>query len=443
MYSRTMNQRNADIADKICKQNPPTILVVEDSKFFANILVRSITETLGFNVVLKSTYAEAVEAIDCCKDDYLVALLDLTLPDAPNGEIVEYATKKGVPCIIFTGGFDGDLRCRFLKWNVVDYILKDSTARLDMLLELLQRIRKNCSIKVLVVDDSRSMREAVGKLLRTHLYQVLEAESGSEALKQLQENPDIKLVVTDYNMPGMNGVELIQTIRESHSKNELAIVGMSAATDPLISVQLIKSGANDFVSKPFQVEEFHCRVGHSIEMLENIELIRDLSYKDPLTRLHNRRYFFENADKFIARAENNGRRTSVAMLDIDFFKKVNDTYGHDAGDAVLERVASLIQSAFPGGAITCRFGGEEFCILLAHDAKEDVLAKFDQFRQTVEAEETELDGTIIKVTISIGVCSEPDSIESMLKLADSRLYTAKELGRNRVAGRPPKANVRE
>jgi len=421
----------------------PKVLLVEDSKFFASIIRRRIEDELGFQVDWKKTYAEAAAAIDCCKDSYIVALLDLTLPDAPNGEIIKHATKRGIPGIIFTAGIDSNFRSNLLTWNVVDYILKDSESCVDNLIDVIRRIHKNSSIKVMVVEDSLPMRKAIIRLLETQLFHVVAASNGIEALEVLTNNPDIKLIVTDYDMPEMDGVELITKIRKTRSKNDLAIIGMSASGDPLLSAKLIKSGANDFVPKPFQVEEFHCRVGHSIEMLENIALIRDLSYKDPLTRLHNRRYFFENADKFAEHANASGQTVSVAMLDIDFFKKVNDTYGHNGGDVVLQKISALIQAAFVEDAITCRFGGEEFCVLLAQTAGSDALARFDALRQSIESTEILSDGNAIQVTISTGVCSEPGTVESMLKLADSRLYTAKETGRNRVIGKPPTSNVRD
>lgn len=420
----------------------PRILLVEDSKFFAGMLKRRIETDLGFNVDLRGTYADAVDAINCCKDSYLVALLDLSLPDAPNGEIVQYALKKQIPSIIFTAGFDGAQRTQFISWNIVDYLLKDSAASVDILIETIGRIQKNQKIKALVVDDSKPMREAVAQLLSTQLYQVHQATNGVEALEVIEENPDIMLVVTDYDMPKMDGFGLIRELRKTYSKNKMAIIGMSASDDPLLSAQLIKSGANDFVPKPFQVEEFHCRVGHSVEMLENIALIRDLSYKDPLTRLYNRRYFFENCEGFIERAVKNEQQYCVAMMDIDFFKKVNDTYGHDGGDIVLQSVSAILSDNFGKEAIVCRFGGEEFCILLAHDEGVDTIAIFDELRQKIEASSCESEGQTIKVTMSTGVCCEPDDIDSMLKLSDSRLYTAKETGRNRVVGSPDQPNVR-
>ncbi len=420
----------------------PRILVVEDSKFFASMLSHRIETELGFEVHWRSTYSEAVASIDCCKDDYLVALLDVTLPDAPNGEIVEYALKHKVPSIIYTGGLDSVLRTQFLKWNIVDYILKDSAASVDILLATINRVYKNQNIKTLVVDDSKAQREAMAGLLRAQLYEVLLACDGQEALDVFAQNPDIKLIVTDYDMPVMDGFKLIKSLRESHSKNELAIIGMSASGDPLLSARLIKSGANDFVPKPFQVEEFHCRVSHSIEMLENIELIRDLSYKDPLTRLYNRRFFFENADKFIQKAVQDGLSYCVAMLDIDHFKNVNDTYGHDGGDEVLKSISSIIAENFGDDSIVCRFGGEEFCVLAVHARDSDIVYAFDFLRQAIEASSVQTNGHTVKVTISTGISCDPSDLESMLKLADSRLYTAKETGRNRVVASPPQPNVR-
>lgn len=420
----------------------PTVLIVEDSKFFASMLSRRIKDELGFEVDWKSTYSDAASIIDCCKENYLVALLDVNLPDAPNGEIVDYALQAGIPSIVFTGSFDDEQRNKFLAWNLVDYILKDSSASVEVLLSTIERVNKNRTTKVMVVDDSKTMRETVAQLLKTQLYKVLEAENGVHALEVLEDHPDTKLIVTDYDMPKMDGFELIRKVREEYSKNELAIIGMSASGESLLSAKLIKTGANDFVPKPFQVEEFHCRVGHSIEMLENIALIRDLSYKDPLTRLYNRRYFFENADKFIAKTEKDGKQHCVAMLDIDFFKKVNDTYGHDGGDIVLKSVSAIVAERFAEDAIVCRFGGEEFCVLASHGPNDNVLVAFDGLRQAIEASSVESEGQTIKVTVSTGVCCESDSLEAMLKLADSRLYTAKETGRNKVVGEPPQPNVR-
>lgn len=420
----------------------PTILLVEDSKFFASMVIQRIEETLGINVDWRPTYASAVEAIDCCQDNYLLAILDVTLPDAPHGEVVEYALKKGVASIIITAGLSSKLRSQLLSWNIVDYILKDSSTSVDALIHTLSRTQKNRHIKVLVVDDSKPVRQAVVQLLTTQMFQVYQAENGAEALEILERNPEILLVVTDYDMPVMDGFEMTRKIRETRTKNDLAIIGMSASDDELLSVKFIKNGANDFIAKPFQVEEFHCRVAHSVEMLENIALVQDLSYKDPLTRLYNRRYYFEQCDIFTERVTKSGEKYCVGMLDIDHFKNVNDSYGHDAGDIVLKHISSIIAQGFPEDAIVSRFGGEEFCVLAVYERADEVMALFNDVREQVEAALIPIDDTSIQVTLSAGVSLKPEKMDVMLKLADSRLYTAKESGRNRVVGERPSPNVR-
>lgn len=430
------------IANESGRTTRPRILIVEDSKSYADILAERITGALGYEVEWKGSYADAVKTLDCCGDEFLVSILALHLKDAPEGEIVSYARSKGLPAIVITNSLDESLRSRFLKWNVVDYFIKGAGDCCENVIEVISRMYKNSAIKTLVVDETKAMRDAVTLLLRSRLFQVLEASDDVEAMAMLDLNPDIRLMVTDFALQGQAGLDFIRRVRKRRSKNELAIIGLSASHDHLLSARLIKSGANDFLPKPFQVEEFHVRVGHSIEMLENIALIRNLSYTDALTRLHNRRYFFENADPFVEDALARGRRVSVAMLDIDLFKNINDTFGHDVGDVVLKRISAIIAERFNRVALTCRFGGEEFCILLAHAPGEDTITRFEDLRQAVEDAEIDIGGTVIRTTISIGVCTEPDSVKAMLKLADSRLYTAKETGRNRVVGRPPKANVR-
>ena len=410
----------------------PTILIVEDSKFFASMLRQRIENDLGFEVEWKATYGEAVAALDCCRDSYLAALLDLTLPDAPNGEIVDYALKKGIPSLVFSGGLTSQNRERFLSWNLVDYILKDSPGSVETLLHALDRLAKNRSVKALVADDSKTMRDTVAGLLRTHLYQVFEAENGVEALRVMGEHPDIKLVITDYEMPEMDGFELIRSLRENHTRNELAVIGMSASGEPLLSARLIKSGADDFVPKPFQVEEFNCRVGRAMEMLDNIGLIQRLSHTDPLTGLANRRFFFDKASGFIDAAKAEGRTCSVAMVDIDHFKSVNDKHGHDGGDEVLKTAASLLAKGFAKNALAARFGGEEFCLLLAHAPDADPAAMLDGFRRTVADTETLVGGASVSVTVSVGAAPIGDDLDATISKADERLYEAKNSGRNKV-----------
>lgn len=410
----------------------PKVLVVEDSRFFASLLKRQIQEGLGFAVDWVATYSEACSIIDTRKDEYLLALLGANLPDAPNGEAIECACQSGLPAIVITSGIDDAMRNRFLSWNLLDYILKDSGNSMEVMLDTIRRAISNQSIKVAVVEDSSTMRQSVVRILKSQLFQVLEAENGQKALGLLDANPDIKLIVTDYDMPIMDGFELIRTLRQNHSRDEMGIIGMSASDDPLLSATMLKFGADDYVSKPFLVEEFICRVNQSIDILQHIDTIRELSYCDPLTGLRNRRYFFNNAPGLIESCQSKGLVCSLAMMDIDYFKKINDTFGHDGGDAVLRLISHLFEVHFSENAIVSRFGGEEFCVLVGHAEEMNIISIFEQFRERVQRTPVLYNGSEIRVTISIGVSSGMEKLDAMIKQADARLYTAKLEGRNRL-----------
>ncbi|XPV75350.1 MAG: response regulator [Desulfovibrio sp.] len=252
------------------------ILIVEDSESLVLQLTKILTAQGDFEVVSALTFAEAKGVINAQADELFLAILDLSLPDSLNGEAVEYALSAGVPSIVFTGRLDESIRKRLLSLNIIDYIIKDRQA-VENLTYLVDRFAANESVKVLVVDDSMSIRGYVKRLLEKYNLEVLCAEDGFQALGMLQANPEIMLVISDFEMPGMNGVELTSRIRRTYDKDELAIIGLSSMEGLPLSVQFIKNGANDFLKKPFEKEEFYCRVIQNIENVEKVKRLKELS----------------------------------------------------------------------------------------------------------------------------------------------------------------------
>jgi len=430
-----MNQQIPDAGLCLDGLQPTTdhVLLVEDSKSLASVVQRRLETDLALKVVWAQTYAEAEYCLRCGGHDFTLSILDLNLPDAPRGEILDFVLEKSVPAIVFAGSFDPQLRDQLWTKTIIDYILKKSPSNIDYLVSLVGRIIRNRSIKVLVVDDSDSARLHTSNLLTIHQYQVFYAASGKEAIEILSQHPDIKLVIADFSMPDMDGLELTERIRLSHGKNELAVIGMSTWGNPALSAQFIKTGANDFLTKPFSSEEFYCRVSQNIEILEHIETIRNYSNKDFLTDLYNRRYFFDVGEKLLASAKRGHITVTAAMIDIDHFKMVNDTHGHEVGDLVLKHVSTLLRNRFRQTDIVCRYGGEEFCILAANMDHSHALAVFDGIRQAIEKTPLATKNQTINITVSIGICIELlDSLEEMIKQADLMLYEAKRNGRNMV-----------
>ncbi len=409
----------------------PKVLIVDDSKLVGAVIKNKIESELHFSVHWIQTFSETRELLEKNGSDFFICLVGLYLPDAPAGEIVDYVISKNLPTIVFTGELSDEIRERIWSKKVIDYVFKESGYNLDYVIHLINRIYRNRLTKILVVDDSQIFRKRISDLLAVHQFKVFQAGDGIQALKILKENPDMKMVITDYNMPNMDGLGLIKEIRSRYSKEDLSVIGMSG--DNLLSAKFIKSSANDFLSKDFFTEEFYCRITQNIETIEHIREIREASNRDYLTNINNRRYFYDVGQKLFENSKRENLTVSVAMIDIDYFKKINDKYGHDSGDQVLKKVANIIQTRFRASDIVARIGGEEFCVFACNMDINSTAEIFEQLRLKIEQSEIISGKDTLKVTVSIGICVRPmNTLDDMIKYADQMLYKAKEGGRNRV-----------
>lgn len=413
------------------------ILVVEDSPMVMKIIRHIINQQLPQKEYLID-YVESLSAAKVCiaENEYFAALADLNLPDAPDGEVVEFILDQKIPCIVLTGSYSEERREKLLMMGIVDYVVKESGFYYQYAVKLIQRLSLNESIKVLVVEDSKTARNYLKNLLEQHLFQVLEAEHGIEALEVYQQNPDIRLIITDFNMPQMDGFELVRKIRAQSEKSDLAIIGLSSSEKGALSAKFIKNGANDFLQKPFFPEELNCRVIHNLEAIEQVQALNEAANRDYLTNLYNRRYLFKVGEDLHRNAQQ-GRPFALAVMDIDHFKSFNDSYGHEAGDTMLVQMGEVLGESF-SRFVTARLGGEEFCVLLPGLSQEQALTLMDQFRQRFEDEGVYLGDVYLQATVSIGVTSFlGNSLTNMLNHADELLYRAKEMGRNIVVGDEP------
>jgi len=409
------------------------ILIVEDNKTLAKLISKKIEASLKYEVDVAYKLSEAKLFIK--KYKYFIALLDINLPDAPNGEIVDYVLNKNIRTMILSANIDKDFRKKMLAKNIIDYVNKGGVNDVKYIIHTLQRLEKNQNHKVLVVDDSMVFRNQMKTMLENLFYQVITVAHGEEALGMLNSHLNISMVITDYNMPVMNGLELTSEIRKNYSKTELCIIAISSNNDEEINALFLKQGANDYIKKPFSKEEFSCRINNSIEALENIQYITNHANRDFLTGLYNRRYFFENMNEYMEDIKLSGERFAIAMLDIDFFKKINDTYGHDVGDRVIVAISEVLRSNTNYRDIVARFGGEEFCIVLKNINQYSVPEILEKLRQEVEDFVFILDDeNKVKFTISIGASyhDDSDSLEETINQADMNLYSAKQNGRNQV-----------
>jgi len=251
------------------------ILIIEDAKALGMVLSRRIQQEIGCQVTLVGTYQEARAVLQQQPAPFL-AIADLNLPDAPAGEVVDLLVFHAVPVFVFTSSVDDATRQMFIDKGVIDYFFKGSRG-IDVVLLAVRQLLRNRQTTVLVVDDTAVVRGLLRQLLELYMYRVLVAPDGVEALRIMEENPGVRLVITDFQMPRMDGLELIQALREKHSPTELAIIGLSSLEDGKLPIRFIKAGANDFLHKPFEKEELYCRILLNLQTIDQIRSLCELN----------------------------------------------------------------------------------------------------------------------------------------------------------------------
>jgi diguanylate cyclase (GGDEF)-like protein len=221
-------------------------------------------------------------------------------------------------------------------------------------------------------------------------------------------------------------------VRERFPKSELAIIVVSGVIHTKMVPLLLKAGANDFLQKPFGKEEFMVRITNTLELIDLIKELEFYAYRDPLTGLYNRRYFFEEAPKLWNLAKRRNLNLICVMMDIDDFKKINDLYGHEVGDLVLKDFSKKLQKFFQRGEdLLARIGGEEFVLLITFTEKTEILKYLESFREYIAKEPLKGEDFEVSYTISMGVETElKNSLKEMMISADRKLYEAKAKGKN-------------
>jgi len=242
------------------------ILIIEDNKTIAMYEKHTLVNA-GHNVIVAHNLEETQDLVKKHYKEITLCIVDINLPDTQD-EVLTFLLKRNLPSIAMTGSFHPKLRNKIVDKNVIDYIVLEDDQQLELLQATVNRIINNKERKILIVDDSRSSRFALKNLLGFQNFTILEAPDAQQALKILQDNNDISIALVDYEMPGMNGAELTRIIRKSFSRMELSIFAISVHTEPIITIEFLKAGANDFITKPYVKEEVLARIGVNIDMMD-------------------------------------------------------------------------------------------------------------------------------------------------------------------------------
>jgi len=287
--------------------------------------------------------------------------------------------------------------------------------------------------KILIVDDENLIRQLMSALLNGFGTIDL-AESGAEALQKIESNrPD--LIILDVQMPEMDGYEVCKRIKENEQTAEIPVVFLTANSTNKDEEHGLEIGASDFIRKPISPQIVRTRVANILKLQAATRQLELLASTDPLTGAYNRRHFMESGNNELLRSNRYKHPFTVLMLDIDHFKAVNDTHGHQIGDDALKETVRVIEDTLRGEDTLGRIGGEEFAVLLPETdvARAGLLA--ERIRIAISEIKIETLTEPLTFTMSIGmteVRAGDTTMDELLKRADEGLYQAKEQGRDRV-----------
>ena len=291
---------------------------------------------------------------------------------------------------------------------------------------------------VLIVDDDSAIKESVEEYLKLMHYTVKSASSADEAL-DLLSGFKADVVLTDIMMQGMDGLELTRKIKNTDGVDVIVMTGYSADYS---YEEAIQAGASDFIFKPFRFEELDLRIRRVLREAEYkkernalLKELEKLAITDALTQLYNSRQFFSQIKTEIKRYKRYSRPLSLLILDIDFFKSYNDTWGHLEGDKVLMKIGHTINSCMRSMDTAYRYGGEEFAIILPETRLKKACVVGARIKDNISSQTFEPEpGRKVKVTVSIGATelAEGEDFSSFIRRADKALYKSKETGRNKL-----------
>jgi two-component system cell cycle response regulator len=433
-----------------------TVVVVDDSATMRTVIHKEL-EVAGYKVVTFSDGLEALSSLRWMQTPPDLITLDIDMPRMDGFTCCQHLREmeeqglfgngqSRIPVLFVSANDTLDNRSRGFHLGSLEFISKPF-ARGDIAAAVNRVLRPQATFAgmvALVVDDNPSIRRMVCGCLERIGLAIIEAENGRRAFEIIQERiATIDLVIVDFDMPVMRGDEFVHLTRQLPEAEHLPMLSLSGSSESQAILRMFRAGASDYLVKPFIAEELlaraqvHLHLRRYMRHLEGMNKnLYDRAVNDALTGLRNKQYFLEAYTEMFARAQRSGGDISCLFFDLDHFKKVNDTCGHDFGDYVLQTVGEVMKKNLRCGDLAARFGGEEFVVVLPNAGLDQAKFVAEKIRVLIETHQFSKQGRDWVVTVSIGVASllghRPATPLDLLQIADRALYLAKDAGRNQV-----------
>lgn len=415
------------------------ILHLETSMLYKT-LIREISAELSA-IYLNASNAE--EAFDILKKEKISLILTaMELEGGTSDSFIISLNESGfknIPVVVFTGNDSLEDRKRMYDLGIVDYILK--TSERDQIKSNLATFRREDPVALkmgelsyAVLDDNKMDRKIIGRIFSIHRIENVDFFDSEHALFESDKSYDVYII--DIVLKDISGDKVIMKLKEQVS--ESVVIAVSGIDNIKTVSRVLSIGADDYITKPFNYDLFIARLKTNIrayllmqELRRKKDQLEKMAVTDALTGLYNRRHIYDRLRQEGEKSERYSSRFSIIMLDIDFFKRINDSYGHQFGDVILKKVSDAIYSTARNVDISGRYGGEEFIIILPEVQLKGAVILAERIREKIENIDTDVPD--LKITVSGGVAEfMGGDVEELVKKADQLLYKAKENGRNCV-----------
>ncbi len=412
------------------------ILIVDDNKMLGKLLAKKISSSLKLEIEIAFSYAEAKSLLESASKDnapYLMSFVDLCLPDAPNGEIVDFVISKGLPSIVLTAMNDEKTRENFMNKDIIDYIFKESETCVQEMITAVRHLLENQKRKVILAMSKINQRNEIKKILSFKLFNVLVAAHGEEVLSYLDDNADTKLIICDCVMPVIDGLGVLEKVRAKYSKTDLGVILLNDKDDAL-ECKALKAGANEFIEKPFIKELFNIRLDKTLQDMSDLKLLNNFYDLDALSELKTSSAAELEMKDYLKEIADKNEEFAFALLDIDNLGAINDEYGFDIGDEVIKAAAKVVKNNIKGKDIAGVYDESKFVILLKNISNEKALKVFSLIRVELSQSSVLISLDELFFTASLGVSfgKSGTDLSALLQKALQALSLAKENGKNRI-----------
>jgi diguanylate cyclase (GGDEF)-like protein len=411
------------------------VLLVEDTRLYS-FAVRSLLEgNFGLIVIHCATLAALRHELESDTGAFNLAILDLCLADAADGEALDIITTHSIPAIVFSGFTSERRREEILSKNVAELVYKNSPSSLENLGACVERVLSQGRAQLLLVDPDAEEKSAMFATVSRGSFMVTHCASASEALLVLDASRNTELVLVRADLAAEGDYCFVDLLKSRFGEDAVRVIGFSRTKGGDDVARFLNAGGDDFVHLPVSVADVEGRLTHLLALHKQIQGLQRMASRDYLTDMLNRRYFFDRGPKLVDICLRQSAPVCAALLDIDHFKKLNDTHGHEIGDLVLKAVSrKILQLVGEKQHLPARIGGEEFAILFTSLDIESAYEFCERIRKEVARIKVVVDDEDISVTVSMGLASisDAETFDNYLNAADQYLYLAKHSGRNRV-----------